>query len=397
MRANSKDSLKSILKAASFGAMGTFGPSILTQFAVFSEGYRQAFLWAIIAAGIVNAIMLLVTWHVICGAGLTLTDIAARISQSLSIILSFGFCFCSVCFNISNMCGAFQGLQIIFENRTEIAIAIILLVLAGTTLTGAKNAVDRLMHIFGAIMVFVLIYMSIGSFERISAGVATNVTDCREENLFYPFMSILFGSFIPSIGGHKLLDEGVHGENNLLPVAVSASICAFASLLMRLLLFTADYGVVLSGATLDKNSPAAAVFLSYGGIMFYKLFGLVQLICSLSCVFSSTYSFKTFFSGIIPESRFSTKYAVLIMFIFCSAVVNFAGIPAQLMVFAGGLSSLLTPLTMLLVLVAGRSKLILNDEYRLSLTAQVCSVAVIIITSIGGLNAAEKIFLNLLC
>ena len=78
-------------------------------------------------------------------------------------------------------------------------------------------------------------------------------------------------------------------------------------------------------------------------------------------------------------------------------MVNFAGIPAQLMVFAGGLSSLLTPLTMLLVLVAGRSKLILNDEYRLSLTAQVCSVAVIIITSIGGLNAAEKIFLNLLC
>ena len=95
-------------------------------------------------------------------------------------------------------------------------------------------------------------------------------------------------------GGHRLIDAGIVGEENLPQVNKSAILGMSVATIVRIFLFLAVLGVVSLGNQLDAGNPAADAFKIAAGTVGYKIFGLVFLsscfnfycwCCLYKCIF----------------------------------------------------------------------------------------------------------------
>ena len=95
---------------------------------------------------------------------------------------------------------------------------------------------------------------------------------------FLPVITLVggtVGGYITFAGGHRLIDAGITGEENLGQITKSSVIGISIASVMRILLFLAILGVVAKGVKLDPINPPASAFKLGAGMIGYKFFGIV--------------------------------------------------------------------------------------------------------------------------
>ena len=156
--------------------------------------------------------------------------------------------------------------------------------------------------------------------------------------------------------------------------------------LVRIFLFLAVLGVVVTGVTLDSANPAADAFRQGAGEIGYRFAGLVLLCAAITSIIGAAYtsvSFLKTFNKKIEEK----ENAVIIIFIAVSTLIMLLlGNPAVLLVLAGAFNGLILPITLGICLIAAYKKSIMGEGYKHPIVLTILGVIVVVLSAYMGVT-----------
>lgn len=358
MSKNKNNRLGVLLGAAFLMATSSIGPGFLTQTAVFTEQLLENFGFVILAATIIDIGAQLNIWRIIGVTGLRGQEIANKVLPGLGVFISILIVIGGLAFNIGNIAGAGLGLQVLLGISPEtgalisaaIAISIFLSKQAG-------QLMDKFTQIMGALMVLLTIYVAFASNPPFAEAVIRTVAPTKiDVNAILTIVGGTVGGYITFSGGHRLLDAGIQGEENVKEITQSAVSGIGISTIMRVVLFLAALGVITAGHTLNPDNPAASVFQFAAGDFGYRIFGLVMWSAAVSSVIGAAYTSVSFLSS-FGDFFVEHRNKIIMAFIVISATAFFTiGQPAQVLVIVGTLNGLILPIVLGAMLLSLRKK-----------------------------------------
>ncbi|NLY73077.1 MAG: divalent metal cation transporter [Tissierellia bacterium] len=384
-----KDKKLSVLLGAAFlMATSAIGPGFLTQTAVFTGQLGANFGFVILASVILSLIAQLNVWRIIGITGLRGQEIANKVFPGLGYVVAFLVALGGLAFNIGNVGGAAMGLNILFNIDLKLAAAISAIIALVIFLSKeAGKAMDTLTKVLGGIMILLVAYVALTT--RPPLGEAIHRTFIPEE---IPMLAIItlvggtVGGYITFSGGHRLLDAGISGEENIEEINKSAFMGMGIATVMRVLFFLAVLGVVSKGFELDPASPPASAFREGAGNLGYKLFGLVIWAAALTSIVGAAYTSVSFISSF--STMISDHVNKWIMAFIATSTIIFItiGQPAKLLVIAGSLNGLILPVTLGVMLMAANNKEIVG-EYKHPKWLFIAGILVVLITAFLGIRS----------
>jgi Mn2+/Fe2+ NRAMP family transporter len=198
------------------------------------------------------------------------------------------------------------------------------------------------------------------------------------------------GGYISFSGGHRLVDAGIVGEENLSKVNQSALMGMGVATIIRIFLFLAVLGVVSKGVTLDATNPAADAFRVAAGTLGYKIFGLVMSAAALTSVVGAAFTSVSFLRTLIKPIGDHVNITTIAFIVASTAIQIFVGSPAKVLVIVGSLNGLILPLTLGTILVASKRKDIVG-EYKHAQYLFILGWIVVAITAVLGLRSLTGI------
>lgn len=384
--------LSVLFGAAFLMATSAIGPGFLTQTAVFTEQLKADFGFVILASVILSLIAQLNVWRVIGVSGLRGQEIANKVLPGLGYFIAFLVALGGLAFNIGNVGGAAMGLQVIFGLDLKIGAIISALIAIGIFMSKeAGKAMDKLTQVLGALMILLVAYVAITTKPPVGEAIVRTFAPTQ-----MPMLAIItlvggtVGGYITFSGGHRLLDAGIHGKENIDDITKSSLTGISIAAIMRILLFLAVLGVVSKGMALDPASPPASAFRLGAGVIGYKFFGFVIWAAALTSVVGAAYtsvSFLTTFAKVIEDNK--SKW--IIGFITISTLIFVTiGQPVTLLVIAGSLNGLILPVTLGTILIASVNKNVVG-EYNHPKWLLILGVLVVLITAYLGINSLKGI------
>jgi Mn2+/Fe2+ NRAMP family transporter len=169
------------------------------------------------------------------------------------------------------------------------------------------------------------------------------------------------GGYLTFSGAHRLLDAGIKGKENLGQVNRSAITGIIISTIMRFVLFLAAVGVLLQGAVLNNDNPAAGVFSFAAGEIGLRIFGIVLWSAAISSVIGASYTSVSFFKTFHPALAKYERYCISVFIILTACVFVFIGRPRELLILAGAINGLILPIALSIILLAATKKRIMKD------------------------------------
>jgi len=384
--------LSVLFGAAFLMATSAIGPGFLTQTAVFTEQLKADFGFVILASVILSLIAQLNVWRVIGVSGLRGQEIANKVLPGLGYFIAFLVALGGLAFNIGNVGGAAMGLQVIFGLDLKIGAIISALIAIGIFMSKeAGKAMDKLTQVLGALMILLVAYVAITTKPPVGEAIVRTFAPTQ-----MPMLAIItlvggtVGGYITFSGGHRLLDAGIHGKENIDDITKSSLTGISIAAIMRILLFLAVLGVVSKGMALDPASPPASAFRLGAGVIGYKFFGFVIWAAALTSVVGAAYtsvSFLTTFAKVIEDNK--SKW--IIGFITISTLIFVTiGQPVTLLVIAGSLNGLILPVTLGTILIASVNKNVVG-EYNHPKWLLILGILVVLITAYLGINSLKGI------
>lgn len=354
-----------LLGAAFLMATSAIGPGFMTQTAKFTNDLHADFAFVILVSIIMSYIAQMNVWRVIAVSGLRGQDVANKLLPGLGYFIAFLVAIGGFAFNIGNVGGAGLGLNVIFgiDNKLGAVIAAILGIAIFVSKSAGK-AMDKLTQILGAAMILLIGYVCITTAPPVGEAVTHAVMPSNLNQTLPAVLTLLggtVGGYIIFSGGHRLIDAGITGKENLPEVTRSATLGIVVALIVRVLLFLAVLGVITGGATLDPDNIAASAFRIASGEFGYKIFGFVYTAAALTsivgCAFTSVSFLRTLF-GVVNEKANLFTIAFIVM---STLVYVFIGQPQKLLVLVGALNGLILPITLAVMLVASKKREIVGD------------------------------------
>ncbi|WP_369903660.1 NRAMP family divalent metal transporter [Bacillus manliponensis] len=354
----------SVLLGAAF-LMGTsaIGPGFLTQTAVFTEQLLASFGFVILMSIILDIGVQVNVWRIIAVSKKRGQDIANMVLPGLGYFLAFAVALGGLAFNIGNIGGAGLGMNVLFGIDPRIGALITGVIAIGIFLSKeAGAAMDQIARILGLIMVLLTVYVAFQSNPPV--GEAIVHTFAPEKIDMFAIITLVggtVGGYITFAGGHRLLDAGITGKENLHHVTKGAVSGIVIASVMRIFLFLAVLGVVATGFKLDPANPPASVFQQAAGVVGYKMFGLVLWAAGITSVVGAAYTSVSFLRTLSKKiDRNNTK--VIIGFIVVSTIMFvLIGKPVTLLILAGAFNGLILPLGLGALLIAAHKKSIVGD------------------------------------
>ena len=377
-----------LIGAAFLMATSAIGPGFLTQTAVFTGQLKATFGFVILTSVILSLIAQLNVWRIIGVSGLKGQEIANKVLPGLGYFVAFLVALGGLAFNIGNVGGAAMGLNILFGMDFKIAAGISAILAIFIFLSKeAGKAMDTLTKVLGGAMIILVGYVAITTAPPV--GEALYRTIVPEE---FPVLAIItlvggtVGGYITFSGGHRLVDAGISGPENLEEINKSAYMGIGIAAIMRVLLFLAVLGVVSKGFVLDPASPPASAFKEAAGMFGYKVFGLVIWAAALTSIVGAAYTSVSFLSTFTKYiSDHVNKW--IIGFIAVSTIIFITiGQPAKLLVLAGSLNGLILPVTLGTMLLASNKKEIVG-EYKHPKWLLIAGILVVLITAFLGVKS----------
>ena len=381
-------SQRNVLRGAIFiMATSSIGPAFLTQTSLFTEKYLASFAFAIVISLLIDIGAQLNIWRIITVANLRGQDVANRVLPGIGHLISAFIVLGGIAFNIGNIGGAGLAMNVIFGVPPVLGSLIAAVLIIGIfLLRNAKGVMDSVMQVLGLVMLCMIGYAMLQSSPPVMEALSRSINPDDPLVLLLPIVTLVggtVGGYISFSGGHRLVEAGITGVENV-GVVTRAAVTGIATTgVVRICLFLAALGVVGQGMALDAGNPAASVFSHSMGTIGYKMFGIVLLAASVSSVIGAAYTSVTFMYS-LHESIQRHNQRMVIAFIACSTLIyGLVGQPVKVLVVAGTLNALVLPLALACILWAAKKPGIVGSEYRHPTWMMVFGLLAMAATAVG--------------
>ena len=383
-----------LLGAAFLMATSAVGPGFMTQTAQFTKDIGTNFAFVIVVSVIMSFIGQLNVWRILAVSKKRGQDLANEVLPGLGYFITFLICLGGLAFNIGNIGGAALGFQVLFD--FDLKIGALIGAILGIIIFSFKYAsklMDKLTQILGSLMILLIGFVAVST----NPPVGEAVKEVFMPGNFYvmPIITLIggtVGGYIIFSGGHRLIDAGIVGEENLDSVNRSAILGMSVATIVRVLLFLAVLGVVSAGYQLDKGNPAADVFKISSGIVGYKIFGLVFLSAALTSVVGAAYTSVSFLKTLFKLVEKYENLFIILFIVVSTLIFIFIGRPKILLILAGSLNGLILPVTLATILVASTKKEIVGS-YKHPKYLLILGWIVTILTSYIGILSLKNLLI----
>lgn len=352
-----------LLGAAFIMATSAIGPGFLTQTAVFTEKYAANFAFTILAVIILDIGAQLNTWRIISMSRMRAQDIANRVFPGLGHFITILIAFGGLAFNIGNIAGCGMGFNVIFGMDVRLGAAISALIAIAIFISREMGkAMDTFAKILGVLMILLTLYAAVVTKPPVGEALVRSVAPTTIP--FMPIITLLggtVGGYIMFAGGHRLIDAGITGKENLYEVSKSAVTGIFIAGVMRIVLFLAALGVVAKGLKLDPANPPASVFQHAAGLIGYKIFGLVLWSAAITSVVGASYTTVSFLRSLAKAIDRRNREWIIGFILASTLIFVTVGKPVNLLILAGSLNGLILPITLFSLLLASRRQDLMGD------------------------------------
>jgi Mn2+/Fe2+ NRAMP family transporter len=341
-------------------ATSAIGPGFITQTTTFTDQLRAAFAFAIVVSILFDIAIQLNVWRVVGVAGRRAQDLANSVLPGSGYMLAGLDVLGGLVFNIGNVAGTALGLDAIFgldvrlgaAISSAVAIAIFLVRQAGV-------AMDRVVVLLGVVMIGLTTFVAVKT--RPPVGEALRQTVAPETASFLVITTLIggtVGGYIVYAGAHRLVDNGIRGEEFVPRITRSSITGVMITGVMRVLLFLAILGVVTGGRKLDELNPAGSAFEHALGTAGEIVFGVIMWSAAVTSVIGASYT-STSFLKVLGSWVTRWERWVVCAFIVVSTLVFVIAktTPVKLLIFAGAFNGLILPFGLGIVLwIAARRR-----------------------------------------
>ena len=387
-----KNNLSVLLGAAFLMATSAIGPGFMTQTAVFTKDMGATFAFVILASVLMSFVAQLNVWRVLAVSKMRGQDIANNVLPGLGYFITFLVCLGGLAFNIGNVGGAALGFQVLFD--LDLKIAALVSGALGVIIFSFKSAsklMDKLTQILGAMMILLIGYVAFSTNPPV--GTAIKETFIPSSVNLIAIITLIggtVGGYIMFSGGHRLIDAGIIGEENLPQVNKSAILGMGVATIVRIFLFLAVLGVVSLGNQLDAGNPAADAFKIAAGTVGYKIFGLVFLAAALTSIVGAAYTSVSFLKTLFKVVKNYENLFIIGFIVVSTLILIFLGKPVKLLVLAGSLNGLILPITLAISLIASKKQDIVG-KYKHSNILFFLGWIVVLVTAYIGVKSLSKL------
>ncbi|MGH8894091.1 MAG: NRAMP family divalent metal transporter, partial [Actinomycetes bacterium] len=259
-------------------ATSAIGPGFITQTTTFTDELKAAMAFAIAVSVLIDIAIQMNVWRVVGVAGRRAQDLANDVFPGSGYALAGLDVLGGLIFNIGNIAGCSLGLNAIFGLDVRVGAAISALVAIAVFLVRrAGVAMDRVVVLLGVVMIALTTWVAVKTQPPV--GEALRQTVAPETASFLIITTLIggtVGGYIVYAGAHRLVDNGVKGEEYVDEISRSSVIGIGVTAVMRVLLFLAVLGVVSQGVQLDPENPPASAFDAALGEAGKVVFGVVM-------------------------------------------------------------------------------------------------------------------------
>ena len=387
-----KNNLSVLLGAAFLMATSAIGPGFMTQTAVFTKDMGTTFGFVILASVIMSFVAQLNVWRVLAVSKMRGQDIANKVLPGLGYFITFLVCLGGLAFNIGNVGGAALGFQVLFD--LDLKIAALISGALGVIIFSFKSAsklMDKLTQILGAMMILLIGYVAFSTNPPVGTAIKeTFVPSSINLIAIITLIGGTVGGYIMFSGGHRLIDAGIVGEENLPQVNKSAILGMSVATIVRIFLFLAVLGVVSLGNQLGAENPAADAFKIAAGTVGYKIFGLVFLAAALTSIVGAAYTSVSFLKTFFKVVKDYENLFIIAFIVVSTLILIFLGKPAKLLVLAGSLNGLILPITLAITLIASKKQDIVG-KYKHSNILFFLGWIVVLVAAYIGVKSLSKL------
>lgn len=387
-----KNNISVLLGAAFLMATSAIGPGFMTQTAVFTKDMGATFAFVILVSVIMSFVAQLNVWRVLAVSKMRGQDVANRVLPGLGYFITFLVCLGGLAFNIGNVGGAALGFQVLFD--FDLKIAALISGALGVIIFSFKSAsrlMDKLTQILGSIMILLIAYVAFSTNPPVGTAIKeTFVPSSINLMAIITLIGGTVGGYIMFSGGHRLIDAGIVGEENLAQVNKSAILGMGVATIVRIFLFLAVLGVVSLGNQLDSANPAADAFKIAAGTLGYKIFGLVFLAAALTSIVGAAYTSVSFLKTLFTVVREHENLCIIDFIVVSTLILIFLGKPVKLLVLAGSLNGLILPITLAITLIASKKQDIVG-KYRHSNILFLLGWIVVLVTAYIGVQSLSSL------
>ena len=387
-----KNNLSVLLGAAFLMATSAIGPGFMTQTAVFTKDMGATFAFVILISVIMSFVAQLNVWRVLAVSKMRGQDIANSVLPGLGYFITFLVCLGGLAFNIGNVGGAALGFQVLFD--LDLKIAALVSGALGVIIFSFKSAsklMDKLTQVLGAMMILLIGYVAFSTNPPVGTAIKeTFIPSSINLMAIITLIGGTVGGYIMFSGGHRLIDAGIVGEENLPQVNKSAILGMGVATIVRIFLFLAVLGVVSLGNQLDAGNPAADAFKIAAGTVGYKIFGLVFLAAALTSIVGAAYTSVSFLKTLFKVVKDYENLFIIGFIVVSTLILIFLGKPVKLLVLAGSLNGLILPITLAITLIASKKEGIVG-KYKHSNILFLLGWVVVLVTAYIGVQSLSKL------
>lgn len=376
-----------ILGAAFLMATSAVGPGFLTQSTVFTGTLGASFGFVILISIILDIGAQLNIWRIIVVSKRRGQDIANLVIPGLGYFVAVLVVMGGLAFNIGNIAGAGLGLNVLFNiDPRKGAVISAVIAVAVFLIKEAGKAMDRFAQIMGLGMIMLMIYVVFTANPPVGIAVAKTFSPDKIDMMsIVTLVGGTVGGYITFAGGHRLLDAGLKGEEDIPKMNKSCFSGIGIASLMRILLFLATLAVISKGLKLDPSNPPASVFKLAAGNTGYKIFGIVMWSAAITSVIGAAYTSVSFVKT-FSDSLAKNEKTLIIAFIVISTIAFvFVGKPIKTLILVGALNGLILPITLGTMLIAAYKKNIVGN-YKHPMWMTIFGLLVVVIMSYLGVN-----------
>ncbi|MCU0238745.1 MAG: divalent metal cation transporter [Pyrinomonadaceae bacterium] len=352
-----------IIGAAFLMATSAVGPGFLTQTTFFTQQLAASFGFVILLSVILDIFAQLNIWRILVVSEKHAQDIANETIYGSGYFLAGLIVFGGLVFNIGNIAGCGLGMNVLFGVSVEqgaIISAIIAIIIFLVKEFG--KILDWFAKVLGFVMIALIIYVVIKANPPIVQAVQHTILPTQFDALAtVTLVGGTVGGYITFAGGHRLLDAGIRGKENLDEANRGAVTGILLTAVIRFLLFLASFGVVALGLEIAKDNPPASVFQNIAGDVGYKIFGVVMWCAAITSVVGAAYTSVSFIKTFDKRIEKSNNLIIVGFIIFSSLIFLTIGRPVQILLWAGTINGFILPISLALMLIASQKISIVKD------------------------------------
>ncbi len=383
----------SVLMGAAFiMATSAIGPGFLTQTAVFTNQFKADFAFAILASILIDIAAQMNVWRVITMSRMRGQDVANKVLPGLGHFIAVLIVAGGLAFNIGNVAGCGLAFNVLFGMSVETGAIISGVIAIGIFASKeAGAAMDQVAKALGALMIILTTYVMFAAQPPVGQAIVSSVFPTDYGSLMLPMITLVggtVGGYITFAGGHRLLDAGIVGKENLAQVNTSAVMGIAVTGVMRVILFLAALGVVMAGGKLAAGNPPASVFQIAAGDMGYKFFGVVLWSAAITSVVGAAYTSVSFLRSMSKTVDKNNSYVIMAFIAISTLVFVLVGRPVAILVLVGSLNGLILPITLGSMLLAARNKNIVGD-YQHPTWLMVTGIVAALIAAYAGVTSLQ--------